>query len=137
MGDSTKRVLVVDDSSIVREVIVFSCRRVPVLEHATIDEAGDGVAALELLQQHYYDLVITDIKMPGLDGIELVRRVREDLGNPDTPIILVSVLAGEQDVCRGLEAGAVAHIPKPLSPYRICLAIEQVLGSGSPPRETS
>jgi two-component system, chemotaxis family, chemotaxis protein CheY len=122
------RILVVDDSKLVRRVLVLTCRQIPELLYATIHEAVDGLEALERLQDGGYDLILTDIKMPRLDGVELVRRVRQDLGDRDTPIVVVSTQGHDDDVQRGLDAGATAYLLKPLSPYRIRLALEKLLG---------
>jgi DNA-binding response OmpR family regulator len=74
-----------------------------------------------------YDLVLADVRMPNVDGLQFVRRVREELEDRTTPILLVSTLATDEDVKRGLDAGATAYIAKPLSPYRIKVMIERLL----------
>jgi two-component system chemotaxis sensor kinase CheA len=121
------RVLVVDDSVVARQVVAMTCRQVPRLLYATIDQAADGLSALEQHSRQRYDLILADVRMPRLDGLEFVRRVREELQDHVTPIVLVSTLGTEDDVRRGLEAGATAYLPKPLSPYRIRKLIEQIL----------
>jgi two-component system chemotaxis sensor kinase CheA len=121
------RILIVDDSMLVRRVLVMTCRQMPELLEATIDEAADGVEALEKLRAQSYDVVLSDIKMPRLDGVEMVRRVREELQDSRTPIVLISTLGADADVERGLQAGATAYVSKPLSPYRVRVAIERFL----------
>ena len=121
------RVLVVDDSIVVRHILVLTLRQIPEYMLATIDEAGNGALALARLREQRYDLVLSDVRMPYLDGLELVRQVRGELGDTTTPIFLISTLGSEQDVRRGLEAGATAYILKPLSPYVILKAIEEYL----------
>jgi two-component system chemotaxis response regulator CheY len=122
-----RRVLVIDDSQVARQVLAMTCRQVPALLYAKIDQAPDGQVALERMRSDRYDLVLADVRMPNVDGLEFVRRVRQELEDRTTPIILVSTLATEEDVRRGLEAGATAYIAKPLSPYRIKLMIERLL----------
>jgi CheY-like chemotaxis protein len=124
---SEPRILVVDDSVVVRRIVEMTVRQIPALLRASVDEASNGDAALERLRERRYDLVLADIRMPGLDGLELVRRVRGELGDDRTPIVLVSTLGSDDDVRRGLEAGATAYVPKPLSPHRIRAVIGKVL----------
>jgi CheY-like chemotaxis protein len=123
------RILVIDDSTLVRQILAMTCRQIPELIYATIDQAQDGIEALEKLNEHKYDLILADVRMPRLDGFEMVRRVRNDLGDKTTPIVLISTLAAEGDVRRGLEAGATAYVIKPLSPYRVKLVIQKLLRS--------
>jgi CheY-like chemotaxis protein len=121
------RVLVVDDSIVVRRILCLTLRQIPEYVRAQIDEAGNGAIALARLREHRYDLVLSDVRMPYIDGVELVRRVRGELRDPKTPIFLISTLGSEEDVQRGLNAGATAYILKPLSPHVIMKAIEEYL----------
>jgi CheY-like chemotaxis protein len=125
------RVLVIDDSQVARQVLTMTCRQVPALLYARIDEAPDGLAALERLREERYDLILTDIRMPNVDGLELVRRVRQELGDRQTPIVLISTLGSQEDIQRGLDAGATAYLGKPLSPFRIRILIERLLAGRS------
>lgn len=121
------RVLVVDDSIVVRHILCLTLRQIPEYMLAQIDQAGNGAIALSRLREHRYDLVLSDVRMPYLDGVELVRRVRGELGDTKTPIFLISTLGSEEDVQRGLNAGATAYILKPLSPHVIMKALEEYL----------
>jgi two-component system chemotaxis response regulator CheY len=123
------RVLVVDDSIVVRQILSFTVRQIPEFFRATVDEAGNGAIALKKIQTTRYDLVLSDIRMPYLDGLELVHKVRHEIGDTTTPIVLVSTLGSEQDVQRGLEAGATAYVIKPLSPHDIKTALQKILKS--------
>ena len=116
---SEPRVLIVDDSVVVRQVLGLTLRQLPEFLYAEIDEAGNGAVALRKMTNTHYDLVLSDIRMPLVDGLEFVRRVRRDLGDRQTPIVLISTLGTDEDVKRGLEAGATAYILKPLSPHII------------------
>ena len=120
------RVLVVDDSVVVRKILVLTLRELPELFHAEVDEAGNGEIALKLMEKAPYDLVLSDVRMPSMDGIELVRRVRES-GDTRTPIVLISTLGSEDDVRRGLEAGADAYILKPIVPALIRASLREFL----------
>jgi CheY-like chemotaxis protein len=126
------RVLVVDDSIVVRQILVLTLRQMSVFAPAEIDEAGNGAVALRKLEERRYDLVLCDIRMPLVDGLELVRRVRETPRDRDTPVVLVSTLGTEDDVRRGMEAGATAYILKPLSPHHIKTALRQLLEPAGP-----
>jgi two-component system chemotaxis response regulator CheY len=121
---------VVDDSIVVRQVLVLTLRQMPVFAEAEIDEAGNGAVALHKLEHSRYDLVLSDIRMPLLDGLALVRRMRESPRDRDTPVVLVSTLGTEEDVRRGMDAGATAYILKPLSPHHIKAALRQLLEAG-------
>ena len=125
------RLLIVDDSIVVRRVLALTVRQIPELMAAEIDEAGNGAIALKKLAQAPYDLVLSDIRMPLLDGFELVRVARREMGLR-IPIVLVSTLGREEDVRRGLEAGATAYIMKPLSPHHIKLALRELIDAPDP-----
>ncbi|PUA79002.1 response regulator transcription factor [Nocardioides currus] len=114
------RVLVVDDDVTVREVVVSY------LEAAghEVDEAGDGSAALGAHQRKRADLVVLDVMMPGLDGLEVCRRLRLQ---SDVPVILLTALGAEQDRVLGLETGADDYVTKPFSPRELVLRVDSVL----------
>lgn len=89
--------------------------------------AVDGIAALEAITSFTPDLAVLDILMPGLDGLEVLDRVR---GNPETqgvPIILLSAGAQEADVARGLAHGANAYVKKPFEARELTAAVDQIL----------
>ena len=124
-------VLVVDDSIVVRKILSMTVHQVPELMNATVEEAGNGAIALKMLGTKKYDLVLSDIRMPYVDGLELVRRVREDLNDRITPIILISTLGTENDIKNGLAVGATAYVIKPLSPHEIKQALRKLLDTGA------
>ncbi|MHC5009941.1 MAG: hybrid sensor histidine kinase/response regulator [Planctomycetota bacterium] len=103
-----KRVLVVDDSITVREVE----RNLLQGRGYAVDVAVDGSEGWKAVRSGTYDLVITDVDMPRMDGIELVRRIRDDARLEGTPVIIVSYKDREEDRLRGLEAGANAYLTK-------------------------
>jgi two-component system, chemotaxis family, sensor histidine kinase and response regulator WspE len=103
-----KRVLAVDDSLTVREL-----QRQLLGSHGyQTDIAVDGSQAWEMLRSGHYDLVITDIDMPHLDGIELTRLIKQDPRLKSTPVLVVSYKDCEEDRLRGLDAGADYYLPK-------------------------
>lgn len=103
-----RRVLVADDSLTVRELE----RKLLAGRGYAVETAIDGVDAWNALRQGAFDLLVTDIDMPRLDGIELVRLVRNDVRLRDLPVIVVSYKDREEDRVRGLEAGADFYLPK-------------------------
>ena len=125
------RVLVVDDSIVVRQVLALTLRQIPVFTDADIDEAGNGAVALHRLELARYDLVLSDIRMPLMDGLELVRRMRESAHDRHTPVVLISTLGTEEDVRRGMEAGATAYIKKPFHSEEILDVISRLEKKGA------
>jgi two-component system, OmpR family, response regulator MtrA len=101
------------------------------LVRATLTAAGyevviarDGSAALALLRERRPAAAVLDIAMPGLDGLEVLTRVRADPATADLPVILLSARAQENDVARGYELGASKYIRKPFSPRELKAALE-------------
>src|SRR5262249_25159730 len=83
------RVLLVDGSTVVRHVLVVTLRQIPEFLHASIDEAGNGAIALKKMETNRYDLVLSDIRMPYMDGLTFVRAVRQEQKDARTPIVLL------------------------------------------------
>ena len=114
------RVLVVDDDLTVREVVVSYLRAAG---HEVI-ETGDGRTALELMAEQPADLVVLDLMMPVMDGLETCRRLRE-IG--DVPVVMLTALGSEQDRVMGLELGADDYVTKPFSPRELVLRVDSIL----------
>ena len=114
------RVLVVDDDPTVREVVVSYLRA----HRHEVDEAADGETALRAHRAHPADLVVLDLMLPGIDGLETCRRLRE---TGDVPIIMLTALGGEADRVVGLERGADDYVTKPFSPRELVLRVDSVL----------
>lgn len=114
-------VLVVDDDATVRDVVV------QYLQQAGFDtlEAADGLEALEIAASHPLDLVILDLMLPGIDGLEVFRRLRADFGR--TPVVMLTARGDESDRILGLEAGADDYVSKPFSPRELVLRVRSVL----------
>ena len=102
------RLLVVDDSFATRELI----RSILSAAGYDVATAVDGLDALDRLRAETYDLVVSDIEMPRMDGFTLTSRIRSELGKTDLPVIIVTSLASEAHRRRGLEVGAQAYIVK-------------------------
>jgi len=114
------RVLVVDDDHTVREVVVSYLRA---HEHEVV-EAADGESALRAMRERPADLVVLDLMLPGIDGIEVCRRLR-DTG--DVPVVMLTALGEETDRVMGLEVGADDYVTKPFSPRELALRVDSVL----------
>jgi DNA-binding response OmpR family regulator len=123
------RILVVEDDATVAEVVLSY------LERAGFDvqSAADGPAGLAAARRDAPDLVVLDVMLPGLDGIEVCRRMR---AASDVPVIMLTALGGEVDRVLGLEVGADDYLTKPFSPRELVLRVRAVLrraGQGSGP----
>jgi two-component system, chemotaxis family, chemotaxis protein CheY len=123
-----KRVLVVDDSATFRQLLCMGLSRIESIGQASITEATDGEDALKKLQDGHFDLVLTDIRMPRLDGLEFVRQVRSGLGNTELPIIIISTKGEESDIEMGMSIGASGYLSKPISISRLKDVVMSFLG---------
>lgn len=115
-----RRVLVVDDDATVAEVVAQYLRAAGFV----VDRASDGFAAIDAEARISPDLIVLDRMLPGIDGIEVSRRIRR---TSTTPIILLTALGSEDDRIRGLEAGADDYLAKPFSPRELVLRVQSVL----------
>jgi DNA-binding response OmpR family regulator len=113
-------VLVVEDEPLVREVVVKYLRR----EGYRTVEAGDGVAACELVEREQPDLVVLDLMLPGQDGLSVCRWIRS---RSDVPVIMLTARGEEADRIVGLELGADDYVTKPFSPRELSARVRTVL----------
>jgi DNA-binding NtrC family response regulator len=109
----TSRILVVDDE----EIVVRSCMRILASGDYELDSASDGAEALRKVDEHGFELVILDIMMPRLDGVEVLRRVKE--AHPDTEIIMVTGLSQIDSAVKCMKLGAFDYLPKPFDPEQL------------------
>ena len=114
-----KSLLVVDDSATFRQLLSMSLKRVEGISQVDITEACDGEDALQKLEHGAFDLLLTDLRMPKMDGLELVRRVRSELNNANLPIIIISTKGEEKDIELGMQIGASGYLSKPVSMARL------------------
>lgn len=122
--------LVVDDSATIRQLLTLTLRKFNGGGQLKIIEATDGREALEKVRMAHYDLVLTDIKMPNMDGLEFLNRVRNELENKTLPIVIISTKGEEEDVARGMALGATAYLTKPVSAPKLLETIGRILGQG-------
>jgi two-component system, chemotaxis family, chemotaxis protein CheY len=129
-----RRILVVEDSastrSFVRAILEdpVSAAAMGALE---VTEAQSGFDAMRLLPRARYDLIITDINMPDVNGLELIHFIRKSEHYRTTPLVIISTQATERDVERGKQLGADAYVPKPFSPEAMRETCTRLLGNGN------
>ena len=117
--------LVVEDSPMMRQLLVFALSRVKNLK---VTEADDGVDGLRKLAGNKFDLILTDINMPIMDGLKLVKRVRSDPMHKETPIIIITTEGSTEDRQRALQLGANAYITKPIQAPQVIAKVKELLG---------
>ena len=116
--------LVVEDSPMMRQLLVFALARI---KRISVTEAEDGVDALRKLAGARFDLIVTDINMPIMDGLKLVKRVRSDPIHKDTPIVIITTEGSQEDRQRALQLGANAYITKPIQAPQVIATVKELL----------
>ncbi|MES9523303.1 response regulator transcription factor [Streptomyces capoamus] len=119
------RVLVVDDDATVAEVVAGYLGRAGYL----VDRADDGPTALTRAAAHWPDLVVLDLMLPGMDGLEVCRRLR---ARAAVPVVMLTARGDEDDRILGLEVGADDYVTKPFSPRELVLRVQSVLRRARP-----
>ncbi len=126
---ATRDILIVDDEPSVVEVVSLYLRR----EGFTVRSAGDGRRALEAIAQEAPSLIVLDLMLPKVDGMEILRQVRQQ--SADIPVIMLTARGQETDRIYGLELGADDYVVKPFSPAELVARVKAVLrrtGAGAP-----
>jgi len=118
------KVLVVEDSPTMRQLIVFALKRIRGFQ---IVEANDGVEGLKKLSADKFDLIVTDINMPIMDGLKLVSMVRNDPNYKETPIIIITTEGATEDRERALALGANEYITKPIQTMQILETVKKLM----------
>jgi len=113
---SNYNVLVVEDSPTMRQLIIFALKRIRGLN---IVEATDGMDGLKKLSENKFDLILTDINMPVMDGLKLVSLLRKDPASKDIPVVVITTEGANEDRERALALGANEYIPKPIQTTKI------------------
>jgi len=119
------KILVVEDSPTMRQLISFALKR---LKDAEIMEAADGVEGLKKLNGDNFNLIITDINMPVMDGLKLISLVRRDVKYRNIPIMVITTEGGAEDRERALALGANAYITKPIQAGSVLEVVKSLLG---------
>lgn len=115
---SEVRALIVDDSSVMRKIVERSLRQAGV-ESLIVFEAGSGAEALEVLRSMQVDIILSDINMPIMDGLEFVRQMRTENVAEGIPIVMITTESSEEHVKQAIEAGAMGYIRKPFTPDQV------------------
>lgn len=116
-------VLVVEDNELNRRLF---CHVLTISGHRVI-EAGDGIAALRVARQHRPDLVLLDVELPRLSGLEVVRRLRQDPCLAAIPVLAISAFVSDSAVREALVAGCVGYLRKPVGPTEMLEAVHATL----------
>ncbi|MBI3358657.1 MAG: response regulator [Nitrospirae bacterium] len=119
-----KKILVVDDSAIMRSLVVSALEEINGVETV---EAGNGYEALKVLPQHPFDMIITDINMPEINGLEIVHFVKSNEAYKKIPTVIISTDHGEAEVKKGLSLGANRYFIKPFEMERLKDAVREFL----------
>ena len=120
-------VLIVDDSSTMRAVIKKTIK-VSGFNVGQFLEAGDGEEALSVLKDEWVDLVLSDINMPNMNGLELIGRMHADEIMQSIPVVMVTTEAGDEKIKQSKELGAVGYIKKPFQPQDIKKTLCRIMG---------
>jgi len=121
---ATVNFLVVEDSPTMRQLISFALKRV---QGSKIVEASDGIDALKKLSGQKFDLILTDINMPIMDGLKLVSLIRGDAQHKEIPIIIITTEGAEEDRKKGLALGANAYLPKPIQTTELLKLVKELV----------
>lgn len=121
--ETLKRIIVIDDEADIRELATYNLKK----EGFSVDTAPDGESALAKIRKHLYDLIILDLMLPGIQGLELCKILRNDPKTSNIPIIMLTAKGEEVDKILGLEMGADDYITKPFSPRELIARVKAVL----------
>ena len=122
MGDA-RRVLIVDDDPIILDIVTT----VLDLEDFSVSTAEDGETALELVAKEPPDVMVLDVMMPGMSGLEVCATIRDSKEHGGLPIVMLTARDTDEDRRAGMEAGADAYLSKPFSPLELIQVIEQLM----------
>ena len=120
---SKETIVVVEDEVDIREVLVYNLER----EGYQVFGEPDGIRGLQLIQERIPDIVLLDLMLPGLDGLQICKRLKADSKTRTIPIVMVSARSEESDIVLGLELGADDYVTKPFSPRELLARVRAVL----------
>lgn len=119
------RILVAEDDEVAAKLLVYRLTREPGFE---VTHCSDGTGTLKMASERRFDLVILDVNMPGLNGFDVLGRLRETAEYSNVPIVMLTALGSEKDVVRGFELGASDYVVKPFSPVELIARVRRLLG---------
>jgi two-component system chemotaxis response regulator CheY len=123
------RALIVDDSSVMRKIVERALRQAG-LDALLVHEAGSGAEGLELLKENKVHLILSDINMPSMDGLEFLRQIRMQNLAPGTPVVMITTESSEEHVRQAIEAGAQGYIRKPFTAEQVKERVVSLLNPG-------
>jgi two-component system, chemotaxis family, chemotaxis protein CheY len=118
------RVLIVEDSPTMRQLLVFALRR---LKDVEIVEAQDGMDGLRKVSSDHFDIALIDINMPVMDGLKLIRLMRDEESLKQIPIVVVTTEGADEDRDRALALGANEYLTKPIQANRVLRVAQDLL----------
>ena len=122
-----KKILIVDDSATMRKIISRVLRQAEI-EADSIIEAGNGLEGLEmLLAEPDVDLILSDVNMPQMDGIEFVKSVREKHDKSALPVVMITTEGGDDMIEKAMAEGANGYVTKPFTPDSIKKSLEDIV----------
>ena len=112
------RALIVDDSSVMRKIVERSLRQAGI-DQMVVYEAGNGAEGLDVLKSKNVDLILSDINMPSMDGLEFLRQIRAQNLAPGVPVVMITTESSEEHVKQAILAGARGYIRKPFTAEQV------------------
>jgi DNA-binding response OmpR family regulator len=119
------KVLVIEDDAHIWKLIEYKLKK----EKHDLTWASDGLKAMEILETFRPDLILSDVMVPYMDGLQILKKIKADDELKDIPVIMLTSKAQEKDVTRGLELGAQDYMTKPFSPTELILRVNMALKS--------
>jgi two-component system chemotaxis response regulator CheY len=120
--------LIVDDSSVMRKIVERTLRQAGI-SLVRVLEASNGVEALNLLRTERVDLILSDINMPSMDGLEFLRQLRAESLAPDVPVVMITTESSEEHVREAIVAGAHGYIRKPFTAEQVKDRVLPLIGA--------
>ncbi len=124
------RALIIDDSSVMRKIVERSLRQAGI-DLAPVLEAGNGAEALVVLQENKVDLILCDVNMPVMDGLEFIKQLPGVPNAKDVPVVMITTEGSESHVVQALSSGARGYIRKPFTPEQVREHVVPVLAGKS------
>jgi two-component system chemotaxis response regulator CheY len=121
------RALIIDDSSVMRKIVERSLRQAGI-ELSQVIEAGNGAEALAVLKESQVDLILCDINMPVMDGLEFIKQLPGVENARNVPVVMITTEGSEAHVVQALSCGARGYIRKPFTPEQVRDQVTPVLG---------
>ncbi len=112
------RALIVDDSSVMRKIVERTLRQAG-LDSLVVHEAGSGTEGLDVLRTETVDLILSDINMPSMDGLEFLRQIRAQNLAPGVPVVMITTESSEEHVKQAIQSGAQGYIRKPFTSEQV------------------